>query len=76
MNPRKTSGQLIAALQKLGYYEVARRTAHTLMRHDDQPVHSITIPTAPRLKAETLQHILAEVAERRSVFLEAMTYLF
>jgi predicted RNA binding protein YcfA (HicA-like mRNA interferase family) len=74
--PRSVSGDsLIRALAHLGYTVIRQKGSHVRLRHDATPPHSITIPLHNPLKTGTLRGILAEVAQARSISIEAITRL-
>lgn len=71
--PRGVSGErLIRTLQTLGYHILRQKGSHVRLRHDGPPPHSISVPRHDSLKVGTLRGILIEVAERRSVAIEAL----
>jgi predicted RNA binding protein YcfA (HicA-like mRNA interferase family) len=71
--PRGVSGErLIRVLEKLGYSAVRQKGSHARMRHEGPPVHSITVPLHTPLKTGTLHGILSEVAQMRSITVEAL----
>ena len=74
--PRGVSGErLVRALEQLGYSVVRQKGSHTRMRHDGPPVHSITVPLHNPLKTGTLHGILSEVAQMRSMTVDALAEL-
>jgi predicted RNA binding protein YcfA (HicA-like mRNA interferase family) len=74
--PRGVSGDsLVRALEQLGYSVIRQKGSHTRMRHEGPPVHSITVPLHNPLKTGTLHGILSEVAQMRSMTVEALAKL-
>ena len=74
--PRGVSGErLVRALGQLGYSVIRQKGSHTRLRHEGPPVHSITVPDHNPLKTGTLHGILSEVAQMRSVTVEAIAEL-
>ena len=74
--PRGVSAErLVRALEQLGYSVIRQKGSHSRMRHDGPPVHSITVPLHNPLKAGTLHGILSEVAQMRSMTVEALAEL-
>jgi len=67
--------RVIRALERLGYRVVRQKGSHIRLRHDGPPVHSITIPLHKPLKTGTLHGILADVADRRAVSIDAVIEL-
>ena len=74
--PRGVSGEgLVRALEQLGYSVIRQKGSHMRMRHEGPPVHSITVPLHNPLKTGTLHGILSEVAQVRSMTVEALAEL-
>lgn len=74
--PRGVSAdRLIRALQRCGYKPVRQKGSHVRLRHEGPPAHSITIPMHNPLKTGTLHDILSEVAQARSVSVDALLEL-
>ena len=74
--PRGVSGErLVRALEQLGYSVIRQKGSHTRMRHEGPPVHSITVPLHNPLKTGTLHGILSEVAQTRSMTVDALAEL-
>ncbi len=74
--PRSVSGdRVIRALERLGYRVIHQRGSHVRLRHEGPPVHLITVPMHNPLKTGTLQSILSEVAQMRSITIESITEL-
>ena len=74
--PRDVSGDdLVRALEHLGYKVIRQKGSHVRLRHDGPPRHSVTVPRHSPLKAGTLQGILSEVAQSRSIGVESITEL-
>jgi predicted RNA binding protein YcfA (HicA-like mRNA interferase family) len=71
--PRGVSAdRLIRALEGLGYRVVRQKGSHVRLRHEGPPVHSITVPKHDPMKTGTLQGILSEVAQMRSLTIESL----
>jgi len=71
--PRDVSAdRLIRALERLGYGVVRQKGSHIRLRHEGPPAHLVTVPRHNPLKVGTLQAILAEVAQMRSMSVEAI----
>jgi predicted RNA binding protein YcfA (HicA-like mRNA interferase family) len=62
-------------LEQLGYSVIRQKGSHKRMRHEGPPAHSITVPLHNPLKTGTLRGILSEVAQVRSVTVEAIAEL-
>ena len=74
--PRDVSGErLVRALEQLGYSVIRQKGSHVRMRHKGPPVHSITVPLHDPLKTGTLHGILSEVAQMRSMTVDALAEL-
>lgn len=74
--PRGVSGErLVRALEQLGYRVIRQKGSHTRMLHQGPPVHSITVPLHNPLKTGTLHGILSEIAQMRSITVEALAEL-
>jgi len=71
--PRDVSAdRLIRALERLGYEVVRQKGSHIRLRHAGPPAHLVTVPRHNPLKVGTLQAILAEIAQMRSMSVEAI----
>jgi predicted RNA binding protein YcfA (HicA-like mRNA interferase family) len=74
--PRGVSAKrVIQALEHLGYAVARQKGSHVRLRHEGPPVHGITVPLHNSLKTGTLHCILSEVAQVRSVAIEALIEL-
>jgi predicted RNA binding protein YcfA (HicA-like mRNA interferase family) len=74
--PRGVSGErLVRTLEQLGYTAIRQKGSHIRMRHEGLPIHSITVPLHDPLKTGTLHGILSEVAQMRSMTVEALAEL-
>ncbi|NQE04715.1 hypothetical protein C5S32_02480 [ANME-1 cluster archaeon GoMg1] len=72
MPPRKppviSGGQLIKALQRLGYEIVRQRGSHArLKKVTEAGVHSITVPNHSEIAKGTLSDILSRVSEMNQI---------
>lgn len=54
--------ELIQALQRIGYRSLRPTGSHVRLRHEGEPVHSITLPMHSPLKLGTLSAILGDIA--------------
>lgn len=71
--PRGVSGDcVIRALERVGYTVIRQKGSHVRLRHAGPPVHAITVLLHDPLKTGTLQGILSEVAQMRSITLESV----
>jgi predicted RNA binding protein YcfA (HicA-like mRNA interferase family) len=74
--PRGVSAdRLIRVLERVGYAVIRQKGSHVRLRHEGPPAHLITIPDHKQLKTGTLHGILAEVAQARSITVEALADL-
>ncbi len=74
--PPDVSGErLVHVLERFGYEIVRQRGSHIRLRHDGPPAHSVSVPNHNPLKKGTLHGILADVAQARSVPIEAILQL-
>jgi len=74
--PRGVSGErLIRVLEHLGYEVIRRKGSHVRLWHHGPPAHGVTVPLHKALKTGTLQGILAEVAQMRSITVESLSEL-
>ena len=74
--PRGVSGErVIRALQRMGYEVLRQKGSHVRVRHPGPPIHSITVPLHDPLKTGTLHGILSEVAQMRSITVDALADL-
>jgi len=74
--PRGVSAhRLIRALERLGYVVVRQKGSHVRLRRMGPPVHNLTVPMHDALNTGTLHGILAEVAQMRSITIEAIVEL-
>ena len=71
--PRGVSGErLVRALEQLGYSVIRQKGSHTRMRHEGlRFIRSLFRPHNP-LKTGTLHGILSEVAQTRSMTVDAL----
>lgn len=67
--------RLIRALERLGYEVVRHKGSHVRLRSEGPPVHVITVPMHNPLKTGTLHGILAQIAQARSMEIEAIIEL-
>ena len=67
-----SADRLIRALERLGYGVVRQKGSHIRLRHEGPPAHLVTVPRHNPLKVGTLQAILAEVAQMRSMSVDAI----
>ena len=71
--PRGVSGdRVIRALERLGYGVIHQKGSHVRLRHKGPPVHTITVHLHNPLKTGTLQGILSEIAQMRSITIESI----
>jgi predicted RNA binding protein YcfA (HicA-like mRNA interferase family) len=68
------AGQLIKALERIGYQAVRQTGSHMRLQCDD-PAHAITIPNHRPLRIGTLSSILADIAICRKIDREALLRL-
>ena len=75
--PRGVSADpVIRVLEHLGYAVIRQKGSHVRLRHEGPPAHAITVPLHNPLKTGTLQGILSEVAQMRSITIESIADLF
>jgi len=71
--PRGVSAdRVIRALERLGYGVIHQKGSYVRLRHKGPPVHTITVPLHNPLKTGTLQGILSEIAQMRSITIESI----
>ena len=71
--PRGVSGErLLNALVQLGYEKIRQKGSHVRLRHAGPPQHVVTIPLHDSLKTGTFHGIVSEVAQMRSIRVEAV----
>lgn len=74
--PRGVSGdRVVRALERLGYAVVRQKRSHVRLRHEGSPVHTITAPLHNAIKPGALYGILPEVAQTRSIPVDAIVEL-
>jgi predicted RNA binding protein YcfA (HicA-like mRNA interferase family) len=74
--PRGVSGdRLIRALERLGYSVIRQKGSHVRLRHEGPPAHTITVPLHKSLKTGTLNGVLSEVSQMRSIRVESIVEL-
>jgi predicted RNA binding protein YcfA (HicA-like mRNA interferase family) len=74
--PRGVSGErVVRALQRMGYEVLRQKGSHVRVRNPGPPIHSITVPLHDPLKTGTIHGILSEVAQMRSITVDALADL-
>lgn len=74
--PRAVSAnRVIRVLEQLGYCVIRQKGSHVRLRHEGPPAHAITVPIHDPLKTGTLHGILNEVAQMRSITIDAIVAL-
>lgn len=65
-------GEIIKALQKIGFYKVSQKGSHAKYRKDGDPVRTVIIPMHPEIAKGTLQSILEQAGISLEEFKELL----